>query len=348
MKKKLILLGICLIMLSGCGKEIPKLSNGDEAVVSLENGTMVSANELYEKMKESNGLTSLLAIIDKNILEDKYKDNLEEAKATIQSTKSMQMQLYSAYGYSFESEDKFVQALGFPSVEAYEEEIYLSYLQDLAIEDYAKEQISEKEIKKYYENEVSGDFKVSHILIAPEVTDDMSEEDKKAAEATAKATAQSIIDELKKTESDKIEERFAELVKEFSQDEATKENGGSLGFINKGTLGSNYTDLENAAFDLKDGEFSKSVITSSYGYHVILRVESKEKGSLEDLKDSILDTLSAELLDSTSDKYDATLSIKALQELRKDYGIEFADPELKEDYANYIQNQLASAQQEEK
>ena len=31
----------------------------------------------------------------------------------------------------------------------------------------------------------------------------------------------------------------------------------------------------------------------------------------------------------------------------KDYGIEFIDSDLKEDYANYIQNQLANAQQKQ-
>ena len=82
--------------------------------------------------------------------------------------------------------DAIKQNTGYSSIEAYQEYIYISYLQNLAIEDYCKDQITEKEIKKYYEKEIVGDIQVSHILITADVTDDMTDEEKKNAETEAK------------------------------------------------------------------------------------------------------------------------------------------------------------------
>lgn len=50
MKKKVLILGVCSLLLCGCGK-IPTLSNGDEAVVTFKDGNMISANDFYEKQK---------------------------------------------------------------------------------------------------------------------------------------------------------------------------------------------------------------------------------------------------------------------------------------------------------
>lgn len=337
MKKKLFILGTCLFMLSGCGSRIPTLKNGQDAVVSFESGKKISVDDLYADVKSSYALNSLLKLIDTTILEDKYKNSLEDATASIDKTITSQMQYYTSNGYTFESVLDFAQNLGFSTEEALRDQVYLSYLQNLAIEDYAKDQISKNDIKEYYDNEISGDVKVSHILIAPAVTDKMTDTEKAEAEAKAQATITKIINELKKTSAKKVDAKFKELVEKYSQDETTKNNGGSLGYINKGTLGDNYTTLEEAAFKLKDGEYSTKVITTTYGYHVVLRVDTKAKASLDDVRSNIIETLSQSLI--TSDK---TVSVKALQKLRKDYGLEIIDDELAKQYATYIQKQLTT------
>ena len=196
--------------------------------------------------------------------------------------------------------------------------------------------IDRKELlKKYYEKEVVGDIKVSHILITANVTDDMTDDEKKNAESEAKDKIEKIISELKKTDKGEVAEKFAELAKEQSMDESTKANGGSLGFINKDTLSSEYDELVTAAYNLKDGKFSTKVITTELGYHVVLRTETKEKASLEDVKEDIKETLAAEYLQKNQ-----IASVKALQELRKSYDLEIVDSELKSQYAAYIQNLL--------
>jgi len=341
MKKKVILATLILLLMSGCG-EIPKLSNGDDAVVTFKNGDMISANELYEEVKENYALSAVVNMIDKNILEKEYKNKLEEAKEYASSTI---MAMKEQYG----DEQTLLQAIqyytGLATVEAYENSLYLSYLQNLAFEDYAKDQITDKEIKNYYKNDVYGDVSLNHILITPNVKDDATKEEKEKAEKEAKDKVKNIIKELKEADknNEDVEKLFAKLAKENSKDDATKNKNGALGFVNYGTLSSDYNALLDAAYKLNDKEFSKDVITTSLGYHVIYRVEIKEKAELKDIKDSIKDTLAKELLSG-----DAAVSINALKDLRKEYGVEITDKEIKSQYANYIQNALASAQSQKK
>lgn len=329
MKKKVIVLGLCTLMVCGCGKTIPTLENGKEAVVTFSNGDKISVDDLYNDLKSNYALDSLLNLVDKKILEDKYKDNLESAKEYADSTMKS---LKENYG------DDLLSAIqsytSYSTIEAYENYVYLSYLQNIAIEDYAKVQITDKEMESYYEKNIYGDVLVDHILITPKVTDSSTDEEKTKAQDEAKETINTIIAKLK--ESKNVKETFTSLAKEYSEDESTKEDGGSLGYINDGTLSANYDEIIKAAFQLKDGEFSTKVITTELGYHVILREASKEKAAYDDVKDSIRETLANNLLSE-----DSTIGTKAMQALRKEYGVDIIDSEIQSQYAKFIQNSLA-------
>ena len=77
MKKKiLVLLGITLLLTS-CG-EAPKLKNGEDAVLSFKDDKKVSVNTLYEDMKDTYALSTLIDLMDRHVLEDKYKDNVKQ------------------------------------------------------------------------------------------------------------------------------------------------------------------------------------------------------------------------------------------------------------------------------
>ena len=335
MKKKIIVLALIVLLMSGCGSKIPTLSNGDEAVVTLKDGSMISANELYESLKDDYALMSMVTLVDKKILEDKYKDKLEEANEYVETSMS---QLESIYGDSLL--DIIQSNTSYSTIEGYEESIYVGYLENLAITDYCKDQIKEKEVKKYYEKNIVGDIKVSHILITPEVTDDMTDDGKAQAETEAKEKIEAIISELNKTDKKEVADKFTELAKEHSMDESTKENGGSLGFINKDTLSSEYDELVTAAYKLADGKYSTEIIETEIGYHVVLRTETKEKAALEDVKEDILETLAAEYLTENQ-----IANVKGLQAVRDEYELEIVDSELKTQYAAYIQNALNYYQQ---
>jgi len=327
--KKILVLGACTLLLCGCGKEFPKLSDGSNPVISFKEGTeAVSANDLYESMKKNYALDSMLTLMDSKLLEKEYPSDLEDAK---KSAKSTVQSMKDSYG-----EDYITSYFG--SIEAYENMVYLNTLQQKAILDFAKTKVSEKEMESYYEKNIYGDVTVSHILVKTGVTESTSADEKKKLESDAKDKINTIIKKLDEAESKR--DVFKELVKEYSEDEATKDKDGSLGAINTGTLSSSYDELLKTARELKDGEYSKSVITTELGYHVILRESSSEKPKYDDKKEEIKETLGNEKLNE-----DKTLRVTAMDELRKKYGMNIEDPDLKEKYANYIASQIASARE---
>lgn len=328
-----------MTLLSGCGaKTIPTLENGDQAVVTFNENAKISVTDFYNQMKDKYGTEVILNMIDKMILEKKYADSTEEAHKNADSVMS---QLESSYG------DKLLSAIqtytGYQTLDEYKDYVYLSYLQNKAAEDYAKDNIGEKDIKKYYNDEIKPDIKVSHILISVNYASDASDDDKTKAKNEAKAKAQEALDKLKAADKSKIADTFSELAKEYSNDDSSKDDGGSLGFINTDTLGSNYNNLVTEAYKLKDGEYSSNIVETELGYHLVYRTETKEKAKLEDVRDKIIDSLVSDYLSKNQEAY-----IKSMQAVRKEYGMNIIDDDLNTNYTNYIQNSLLKIQENKK
>ena len=328
-----------MTLLSGCGaKTIPTLENGDQAVVTFNENAKISVNDFYNQMKDKYGTEVILNMIDKMILEKKYADSTEEAHKNADSVMS---QLESSYG------DKLLSAIqtytGYQTLDEYKDYVYLSYLQNKAAEDYAKDNISKKDIKKYYNDEIKPDIKVSHILISVNYASDASDDDKTKAKNEAKAKAQEALDKLKAADKSKIADTFSELAKEYSNDDSSKDDGGNLGFINTDTLGSNYNNLVTEAYKLKDGEYSSNIVETELGYHLVYRTETKEKAKLDDVRDKIIDALVSDYLSENQEAY-----IKSMQAVRKEYGMNIIDDDLNTNYTNYIQNSLLKIQENKK
>ena len=338
--QKVVALSIAsMTLLSGCGaKTIPTLNDGSQAIVTFKDDVKISINDFYNKMKDRYGTEVILNMIDKMILEKKYADAIEDAKKNADSVMS---QLEASYG------DKLLSAIqtytGYQTLDEYKDYVYLSYLQNKAAEDYAKENISEKEIKKYYNDEIKPDIKVSHILISVNYASDASDDDKTKAKNEAKAKAQEALDKLKAADKSKIAETFSELAKEYSNDDSSKDDGGNLGFINTDTLGSNYDKLVTESYKLKDGEYSSNIVETELGYHLVYRTETKEKAKLDDVKDKIIDALVSNYLKENQEAY-----IKSMQAVRKEYGMDIVDDDLNTNYTNYIQNSLLKIQENKK
>ncbi len=338
MKKKIFALCAIMLLASGCGK-VPKLENGKEAIVTFKDGEKISVDDFYELIKNEYGLNSLISMVDKYICETEFEDYKDTAS---KNADALINSLKEQYG----SEDKLLEALqgsGYNTIDAYKDYAYLSYLQSHAIEEYAKTKITDKEIENYYKNDAIGDMEINHILITSNVKKDATDDEKKAAQDEAKKKANEVIDKLNtaKKNGENITEAFTKLAKEYSEDDSNKDKGGALGKINYGSLSSKYDELVKAAKSLKDGEYSTSVITTELGYHVILKVKTYEKDTLENLKDSIKETLAEKYIKNNQ----SSIGLNALQHYRKEYKMEIQDDEMKKQYSNYIQNALLTIQQ---
>lgn len=332
MNKKILVLGASALLLCGCGK-VPKLSNGDEAVVTFKDGQMISANNFYEAIKDKMGLETLVNMIDKYVYEKEFEDKKTEAEQyAIASIK--QLRTY------YETDEKILTALrssgmNFQTIDAYQESLYINFLQDEAIKTYVKNKITEDELKKYYENSVYPDMTISHILITPDVDDDAKDEEKEKAQKEAKEKAESIIKQLNsaKKENKNIVEVFGELAKEYSEDDSTKNKSGNLGEINLGSLSSQYDELVKAASKLKDNEFTTEVITTEAGYHVILKTATGEKKSYDDSLDSMKTKIMQEKLSNNQ-----SLMVDAVKHYRDKYELDIVDSEMKSQYGTYMNN----------
>ena len=332
MKKKILLSLLILGFAAGCGK-IPKLANGEDAVVSFKKEDQaISATDLYNNIKKKYALSSLIDMIDTKILLEKYPDKDKDA------SKDADEQIEQVKKYYVGEDGKYDEKTllaslqtyyGISTIDEFKDMLKLSYYRDLAVTDYAKDSITDKEIKKYYDEEVAGDISAKHILISPKTTDDMSDEDKKKAEEEALKTAKEVITKLNKGE------KFDDLAKEYSADESNKDKGGDLGYFNKGAM---VEEFEKAAYALKLNAYTKEPVKTKFGYHIILKTGEKEKEALDSMKDTIIEKIAKQKREA-----DNAYAIEAMVEIRKDNGMKIQDDELAKQYETYISNQLISA-----
>jgi len=200
MKKKVFCLLTIALLATGCGK-IPTLQNGEEAVVTFENGDKISVDELYKEIKDTYALSSLISLVDTYVLEKEFPDYIDTAKDYAEN-------YYKSLESSFDTEEELLEALndsGISSAEAYKKIIYLNHMQTHASEEYAKAQITEKEIKNYYKNELVSDIELSHILITADTNDEMLDDELDSAEDKAEAQVEDLIKELEKTKKESEE-----------------------------------------------------------------------------------------------------------------------------------------------
>ncbi len=314
-----------IIIASGRAHMIPKLENGEEAIIELKDGTKYSANEIWNEIKVSNGLSNLLNKIDSKILDEEYKDSEADTKTYVQTAElSIKAQYKDKDGnYDEQALNDALQNYGYNSLDAYLATVKSNYLTNKAATDYAKTLISDSDIKAYYKTDIRPDLTGVHILVKPTATDD-------ASLAAAKTKAENIISEInKKVKSGtKIEDAFKAY--DEDSDDATL-------YQDLGTF--NYTDMvedfSKAAYNLKAGEMSKTPVKTSYGYHVILITKVGEKKSLDDAKEEIISALAEKKVTD-----DSTISVTAMDKLREKYGMKIIDSELNERYKRYINYQL--------
>ncbi len=130
-----------------------------------------------------------------------------------------------------------------------------------------------QQIDEQYDIEY-GEFKVRHVLI--KVPEDAT--DKEAAEATAKAKARSVADQLREAPMD--QDLWNRTAAERSEDPGSKDSGGELGLAGRGSY---VTEFEEAIRTLPIGAVSDPVRTQ-FGFHVIQVTEKRSAADTEIVK----------------------------------------------------------------
>lgn len=291
MKKKYLLLLLCIpLLVTGCKHE-PVLVDGKEVVVEL-NGKQFTAEEFYDELKNVNGTGVLINLVNNYITEQELTDEMrDEAKKEAES----ELETYKIY-----YRDNFNSLLlqyGYSSEKDFLTDIENSYKQNLVLEKYLENDvIKEEDIQEYYNDNIYGEATVRHILIKPDVTDDMTDTEKEDAKTKALEEATNLINQLK--ESENLETDFANLAKEKSDDIGTASQGGLLENI------TNETDLIKefweATLKLNVGEMTLEAVETEYGYHIIYKVSQKEKPALDSVKDKVIDGIIEELLSESN------------------------------------------------
>lgn len=311
-KKLLIILSISLLLTAGCGK-VAELKNGEQVVGKLD-GKTITADELYKELKSKGGSTTFINMVDEYIANKEIKtdDSIKnEANSQLEQLKLQ----YESMGQNF---DDVIKSSGYNSEDDLLDDLILDVKKQKVVKNHIKENIKDDEINDYYEKNIEGEITARHILIIPDVNDDMSDEEKTKEKEKAKEKAEKLIKELNDGKD------FKELAKKESEDEGSKENGGLIENITKDSV---VEPFYNAVKELKDGEYTKEPVESSYGYHIILRESQKEKPKLEEVEDDILEKIVEEKLSSDENIYSTTW-----EEIRKKYKLDIQDSEIKKGY----------------
>ena len=289
---------------------IATLKDGTQPIATLNEET-ITADDLYENMKSYYSVNVLLNKIDDIILSKKYKET-DEMNEEIKSTAEYYYSMYEKQaGYT---KEQFLSEYGFASEDSFLDNLRLDYRRNKYYEEYVLSLITDKEVEKYYKDEVFGDVDSKHILVsvAKDGEEGLSDEE-------AKKLANEIIKKLDSGTS------WDDVVKEY-KDQITSEDLGYNAF--NASLESAYL---KECKNLKVGTYSKSPVLTSYGYHIVYKKAQKDKPELDSVKDDVKDILAKEKKEN-----DTNLYYKALIKLRADSKLEFNDTKLKDEYKAYV------------
>ena len=140
--------------------------------------------------------------------------------------------------------------------------------------------VREKEIERYYHKHKDSDFTVKESYNSRQILITTGGKKEPKDDKKAKELADRLYSELRKNRK-----KFAKLAMTYSEDPGSREKGGNLGWVDKGTFMQQY---EEAIDSLEVGDISKP-IRSQFGYHIVELIDRKEAGkkSLEEVKEEI-------------------------------------------------------------
>lgn len=319
-----IILLVAVLIFTLCVKRVPVTSKGKEIVATV-NGKKVTADELYLSLKDEKGKDQLLSIIDEYIAE-KEVTVTEEDEKYVQEVVDYYVEYAEYYQTDLETFlTNYVGLSGITNEKEFKEFVLKDYKKTLAVQKYIGEKADEKDLKEYYKENYSDTLTVKHILI--EVDKEAKDSEKADDEAYSKAVK--LIQKLNNTDSKKLDKKFEELAEKNSDDTGTYANGGLVENFKKSEVEKEFYE---ASYKLKDGEYTKEPVKTTYGYHIILKVSSTP---VEEYKKIVNEVKKAYAEKKLSE--DSTLLAVKWDELRKEYKLSIKDDFIKKAYDDALE-----------
>lgn len=321
----ILIIVVCLLLITNIvllykGNKA-EIVNGSDIIISLD-GKKITADEYFEQLKESDGISQLVLMVDEYIVDKELSDDDIDA-VTKESKKIIEDLKTELSEYSMDFNDYIKQYYNLNTEEEMLELVTLSKKQEKVLDNYLIANLSEEEIQKYYDETIFDAYDAKHILIKPETNEDMSDDEIEEAEKDAKELAEKVIDKLDDGKA------WADLVEKYSDDAGSVENEGLIENFSKTDV---VEEFYNATSELEDGKYTSEPVKSTYGYHVILRVKNNGKSSFEDLRETLIDEIIANKKNNDSNIY-TTVFV----EIRKKYNLEINDSELEKSYNETIE-----------
>ena len=316
MKKLLCCLALSTVLLSGCS-----LMHKSEGIIKVNNEVITQAqfDEAFDSSVDKSFLKSFggsknFVKSDENPMYGIFKDKIvnelivkslldqEIAKKGIKATdEDIQNELKTIIDKvgSKEELNKILKQRGVSNAQ-FTDDLKTQIKIKKLVNSVQKINISDNDAKKYYDTHksefVHGEqVRASHILISANTLEIIQQLKAKnpnidpadmntqveAAIAAQKAKAEKVLAQVKQNPDD-----FAKIAQKESDDKASAERGGELGFFPKEAM---VPEFANAAFSMKPNTVSEQLVQSPYGFHIIKVTDRMEAGSTpyEKVKDEI-------------------------------------------------------------
>jgi len=290
-------------------KRAPKLKNGEQVAVSIDK-YKVTEQDIYNDIRESNGLNSALRKIDLAIAKKFYNGSKdEEAKTKSQEQAETYIKQYTNYGYT---EEQFLAYYGFSTKEAFLEYLTGDYILNQFFEDKIKESVTEDQVNEYYEKYGIGK-KVVYIFSEKDSTENLDK----------------VRSSLKKgTSVEKVASKYEKngLVVVNSKVE-----------VNYSSLSSYSDDVASYIKKTNASSYSKVFTDGTLGNVFVYVDTAEDTPSLDSIKDDIITALVEK---KKTD--DGELYYKTFIEERKKNNIKFYDDAYSKQYDEYVNTHTKS------
>lgn len=180
-----------------------------------------------------------------------------------------------------------------------------------------KVNVSDKELEDYYDENIdlfktAEQVRAEHILICH----------KESLRCESNMTKEEALAKINQIKSMVTSTNFEELAKKYSKDPSS-ENGGDLGYFEKGTM---VKPFEDAAFSLSIGGVS-DVVETQYGFHIlkILDIKQSSVQKLDEVKEDLMQQLLLEKQQEEFKTYLEGLKSKANIKIFFNESVEKAD-----------------------